>query len=162
MIPSLFTSGMRVNSFLARSLTVSAIATMALLSGVTPNLANSTLQLGQGAVSAQSDEPAITRYVRAAYEMEKTRQSMVSRVKEMTEGRTPDKVCQPSSIAQLQSNIRDQVKGICDNFNAQAAAIVKKYKLSHEEFNSFQKRVISKDPEFSRQIESEIRRLGFQ
>jgi hypothetical protein len=157
MIHSVFTSGMR-NSVWARSLTVGAIATMALLAGVTPDLSGSTRS--SMLVSAQADESAMTRYVRAAFEIEKTRRSMVSQVKEMTQGDMPNNVCQAGSIAQLQAGIRDQVKGICDNFKAQADAIVKKYKLSREEFNGFQKR--SQEPEVRTQIESEIKRLGFQ
>jgi Domain of unknown function (DUF4168) len=133
---------------------------MTALSGLTLTLSNATPQLSSAVVSAQSDEAALTRYVRAAYEIERTRRSMVSQVKEMTQGQMPSNVCQPTSISQLQSGIRDQVKGICDNFRAQADAIVKKHKLSREEFNSFQKR--SQEPSVRDQIETEIRRLGFQ
>ena len=159
MFPSVFTSSMR-NSIWMRSLTIGTIASLSLLSGVTPNFSSPTAQLLQTSVLAQSDESALTRYVRAAYEIETTRRSMVSQVKEMTQGEMPSNVCQPNSIAQLQSGIRDRVKGICDNFRAQADAIVKKHNLSREEFNDFQKR--SQQPETRNQIESEIRRLGFQ
>jgi Domain of unknown function (DUF4168) len=157
MIHSVFNFGMR-NFIWPRSLTVGTIAMIALLSGVTPNLAGSKAQLLSTVASAQADESAMTRYVRAALEIEKTRRSMVSQVKEMTQGDMPSNVCQPGSIAQLQSGIRDRVKGICDNFRAQADAIVKKHKLSREEFNNFQKR--SQEPDLRNQIEAEIRRLG--
>ena len=151
---------MRSKFVWSRSLTVGAIATLTSLSGVSLDLSGLNPQLLPLVVLAQSDEAVVTRYVRAAYEMEKTRQSMVSRVKEMTQGDMPSNVCQPGSIARLQSGIRDQVKGICDNFDAQANAIVKKHNLSSAEFNSFQKR--SQEPAIRDQIEQELRRLGLQ
>jgi Domain of unknown function (DUF4168) len=160
MFHSVLTTGMSVSPRFAKSLAIVAFSTLSLCSGFAPSFSTSSLQWFDAAAQAQTEESALTRYVRAAYEIEQTRRSMVEEVKKMTAGNMPSNVCQPRSLEQLQTNIREQVKGICANFRTQADSIVKKHKLTREEFNAFQKR--SQEADLSRQIESEIRRLRFQ
>ncbi|NJR49944.1 MAG: hypothetical protein HC780_10615 [Leptolyngbyaceae cyanobacterium CSU_1_3] len=77
----------------------------------------------------------------------------------MTGGNVPNNVC--SSISQVPSNVRDQVKGICDNFASQSMSIARdKYKLSRDEFNNFQRQ--SQNPEMRSRIEAEIRNLNLR
>lgn len=149
---------LRLPSRLGRSLALGVFATLSLFT-VAP-IPGQTSLLGSVAY-AQAEESAFTRYVRAAFEIEKTRRSLLEQVKQLTGGNVPNNVCQSSSIAQIQPNVRDQVKGICDNFAAQALSIVReKYKLNREEFNRFQRQ--SQDPKRQAQIEEEIRRLRLQ
>jgi Domain of unknown function (DUF4168) len=148
----------QLNRVLVRSLAITALSTLGLLAGVTPNLSGQTTHLFDTAAYAQ-DEPAFSRYVRAAFEIEKTRRSLLDQVKQLTGGNVPSNVC--SSISQVPSNVRDQVKGICDNFASQAMSIARdKYKLSRDEFNSFQRQ--SQNPEMRSRIEAEIRNLNLR
>ena len=148
------------NQVLARSLTIAALSTLGLLTGIAPNLTGRPAHLFDTAVQAQ-EESAFTRYVRAAFEIEKTRRSLLDQVKQLTGGNVPSNVCQSSSLSQVPSNVRDQVKGICDNFATQAKSIVQdKYKLSRDEFNTFQRQ--SQNPDMKSRIESEIRNLNLR
>ncbi|KAM3115927.1 DUF4168 domain-containing protein [Phormidesmis sp. 146-33] len=150
----------QLNRVLARSLTIATLSTLGLLTGVAPNLSGQPTQLFDIAVHAQ-EESTFTRYVKAAFEIEKMRRSLLDQVKQLTGGNVPSNVCQSSSLAQVSSNVRDQVKGICDNFSAQAKSIVQdKYKLSRDEFNSFQRQ--SQNPEMKSRIEAEIRNLNLR
>jgi hypothetical protein len=148
---------LQLNRVLARSLTIATLSTLGLLAGVAPNLSGPSSHRFDLAVYAQ-EESAFTRYVRAAFEIEKTRRSLLDQVKQLTGGNVPSNVCQSSSLAQVPSNVRDQVKGICNNFTGQAKSIVQdKYKLSRDEFNNFQKQ--SQNPDMKSRIETEIRNL---
>jgi Domain of unknown function (DUF4168) len=113
----------------------------------------------QGNVAMAQEEPAFTRYVRAAYDIEKQRRQLMSQVKQMTGGNVPKDVCQ-SGLAQLPDNVRTSVQGNCNNFTGFAGTTVKKYNLRSDEFNKFQQQ--SRDPNFQKQINDEIRRLNLK
>lgn len=160
MMNSALCLSFRLNRVLVRSLAIGVFSTLGFFAGtVTHPIGQVSLSIGS-ATYAQ-EEPAFTRYVRAAFEIEKTRRSLLDQVKQLTGGNVPSNVCQASSLAQVQSNVRDQVKAICNNFSAQAKAIVQdKYKLSREEFNGFQRQ--SQDPAMKSRIDAEIRNLNLR
>lgn len=151
----------RLNKMLARSLTLGTLSALGLLLGLTPNLSDQTARLFDSAAYAQSQEPTFTRYVRAAYELEITRRPLDEEVKKLTGGNAPSNVC--GKVDQVQGGVRDRVRDICAGFAAQRRAIVyDKYKLSQEEFNSFQRQIIdaSTRSEMEGKINAELKRLG--
>jgi Domain of unknown function (DUF4168) len=108
---------------------VATFATVFAMPGMSP-----TGHIDRGVAMAQDDP--FERYVRAAFEIEKQRRSMMGQVKTITGGNVPGNVC--ANLGQLPDDQRGQVQGICSNFAKVAAAAVKKNNLSAKEFNSFQ------------------------
>lgn len=146
----------QIHRVLNRSMLLGALSSIAVLAGWTPNFSEQS-KMFDAAAYAQDQPTAFTRYVRAAVEIERTRQRLLDQVKQLTGGNVPNNVCQPGNIAQLNEGVRGQVKQICDSFSAQAVQIVTRNGLSREEFNRYQKQ--AQQPSMRSQIEAEIRRL---
>ena len=144
---------------LKQSMLLGALSAIAVFAGWAPDLSGQT-HLFSSAAYAQDQNDSFTRYVKAAVEIERTRQRLLDQVKQLTGGNVPNSVCQPANIGQLNEGVRGQVKQICDSFAAQAVQIVTRNGLSRDEFNRFQKQ--SKEPAMRSQIEAEIRRLGLR
>lgn len=108
------------------------------------------------AVYAQ--ESSFTRYVRAAFDIEKTRQGLLEQMKQLTGGNVPNNVCQ--NVDQMNPGIREQAKTICNTFAAQAKQIVARNGLKPEEFNKYQRQ--AQEAAMRSQIEAEVRRLGLK
>jgi Domain of unknown function (DUF4168) len=109
---------------------VATFATVFALPGISP-----TGHIDRGVAMAQDDP--FERYVRAAFEIEKQRRSMMGQVKTITGGNVPGNVC--ANLGALADETqRNEVKGICGNFAKVAAGAVKKNNLSAKEFNGFQ------------------------
>lgn len=161
MMNSAFHLPTRLNKMLARSLTLGTLSTLGLLLGLTPDLSGQTsLRLFDSAAHAQDQESTFTRYARAAFELEITRRPLDEEVKKLTGGNAPSKVC--SNVNQVQADVRDRVRDICAGFAAQRREIVyNKYKLSQEEFNSFQRQIIdvSTRAEMEGKVNAELKRL---
>jgi hypothetical protein len=141
---------------LARALTLTTLSSLSLLAGVIMPLNGLA---PHSDVAMAQEEPAFTRYVRAAYDIEKQRRQLMSQVKQMTGGNVPKDVCQ-SGLGQLPENVRISVQGNCSNFTGFAGTTVKKYNLRSDEFNKYQQQ--SRDPGFQKQINDEIRRLNLK
>ena len=111
---------------------------------------------------ARAEESKFTRYVRAAFDIEKQRRALIAQVKELTDGNVPSNVCQPSGLEQLSGDIRGTVSGICQNFQAFAGRTISRQdiNLTPEEFNAFQRQ--ANKPEMRKQIAEEIKRLNLK
>jgi Domain of unknown function (DUF4168) len=142
---------------------------LALISGTSAiavsTIAVSTIALTPDRVMAQdADQEAIlandeifTRYVRAAFAIEKQRQSMMAEVKTLTNGEVPtNNVC--GNIDKFPAESQESVRAICQSYSKMVAAIAyQKYKLSKDEFNIFQRRV--RTPEMRERIDAKIQAL---
>ncbi|WP_238392916.1 DUF4168 domain-containing protein [Myxacorys almedinensis] len=158
MMKRAFSLSARMQQLLAHSLLVGSLSSIALLCGWTPTFSGHSASFDSAAFA---QEPPFTRYVRAAVEIEKTRQRLLDQVKQLTGGSVPSNVCHSDNIEKINSGIRDQVKGICDTFAAQAGQIVARNGLKREEFNQFQMKA-QQDSGVRSQIKTEIQRLGLR
>lgn len=153
-----FSLSARTQQVLTHSLLVGSLSTIAVLCGWTPSFSG---QVASFDSAAYAQEAPFTRYVRAAVEIEKTRQRLLDQVKQLTGGSVPSNVCHADNIEKTNPGIRDQVKGICDTFAAQAGQIVARNNLKREEFNQFQRKA-QQDASVRSQIKNEIQRLGLR
>lgn len=134
-----------ITSRLLQFCTIAALATTSVLSGFTPDrLLSQTPESPQ----AYAQESSFTRYVRATFEMEVERRSMMSQLKEITGGNLPDNVC-GDGFKQVQGNFQSSVRDFCNRFNRSASQIVEKHKITNE-FNSFHQQTKSSNPDVSR------------
>jgi Domain of unknown function (DUF4168) len=118
----------RLQRLAIRSLLLGTFSSIAVLAGWAPNFsAGSTARIFDSAAYAQ--DSAFTRYVKAAFEIEKTRKTLFDQMKQLTGGNFPTNVCQTNNLAQLNPGIQDQAKSICDSFAAQAMQIVARNQL---------------------------------
>ena len=105
-----------LNRMLSQSLIVAFLSTMGLLCGLAPDFSASSPTLifsSSARAQAVSDEEAI-RFARAAYPIEKRRQTVVEEIKNRT-GNVPDITCYPPErLEALPANIRNDVKSFCD------------------------------------------------
>jgi Domain of unknown function (DUF4168) len=103
------------------------------------------------------NDEIFTRYVRAAFTIEKQRQSMMAQVKELTGGEIPtNNVC--GNIDKFPGDQQEPIRAICASYSRYVAATAyQKYKLSKEEFNAFQRRV--KTPEMRQRIDQKLQEL---
>jgi hypothetical protein len=114
--------------------------------------------MAQDADQAILDNDEIfTRYVRAAFTIEKQRQSMMAQVKELTGGEIPtNNVC--GNIDKFPGDQQEPIRAICVSYSRYVSATAyQKYKLSKEEFNAFQRRV--KTPEMRQRIDAKLQEL---
>lgn len=147
-------------SCVARSFTIGMLSVLGLVSGL-PGLSGQLSLKPNLAAYAQSGEPEFTRYVRAAVEIEKLRQSLMTQAKRITGGNIPRDVCSPGGISQVQAAVRGNVQDICNTFQTQASAILRnKYDLSDERFNYYQQQ--ADKPEMQQRITQELKRLRIQ
>ncbi|MGI0490856.1 DUF4168 domain-containing protein [Alkalinema pantanalense CENA528] len=152
--------------WLARSLWVGTVSSLTLLASwapIVPLGTPSSVLVGTGLVGTQgarAEESSFTRYVRAAFEIEKQRRALIGKVKELTDGNVPNNVCHSSGLEQIPGGIREAVQGICNNFNRFAGETVKKYQLKPEEFNGFQRQAGNSD--MRERINAEIKRLNLK
>jgi hypothetical protein len=110
-----------------------------------------------GMALAQSED-GFTRYVRAAFEIEKQRRQMMRQVKESTGGNVPGNVC--SNLGQVGESVRGQVQGVCGEFARFAGAAVKKHGLSKDEFNKYQSQM--GNPDTMKAVNAKIQELGLK
>jgi hypothetical protein len=124
--------------------TIVVLASTSVISGLTPDRLLSQTPESQ---QAYAQESSFTRYVRATFEMEVERRSMMSKLKEIA-GDLPENVC-GDGFKQVQGNFQGSVRDFCNRFNASASRIVSKHNVSGE-FNGFQQQTKSKNPDISR------------
>lgn len=148
-----------MRSYLLQCCAVVALATTSLVSGWTPDRLFSHTTSPQ---LAYAQESSFTRYVRAIFEIEQARRSLMSQVKQMTGGNLPDNVCD-AGFVKLQGQFQGPVRDICNRFNDAAGRIVSKYNITSE-FNGFQQQAMSSDRkvkrEMQKRISDEMRRLN--
>jgi hypothetical protein len=143
----------RTKRFMLRSLLLGGFSSIAVLTGCVPNLSG---QANPFSMTAHAQESPFTRYVRAAFEIEQSRQGFLEQMKQLTGGNVPSDVCR--NVSQINPSVRDQAQGICDSFMRRAKEIVANYQLKDTEFNNFRRQ--SQEQGMQTQINNEARRLG--
>jgi hypothetical protein len=147
----------QIRRVLTRSLLLGALSSIAVLTGWAPNISGHAKLLDS---AAYAQDEAFTRYVKTAFELEKARKPLFNQVKQLIGGPVPNDICRPGTIAQLNTNVRDQVKQICGDFAEEARKILARNQISRDDFNRYQKQ--SRDPAMKMQIENTIRTLGLR
>ncbi len=154
-----------LSRFARRACVLGGLALIAGTSSITAGtIAVGSIAVAPDRVMAQDADQAIldndeifTRYVRAAFAIEKQRQSMMAEVKTLTNGEVPtNNVC--GNIDKFPAEAQEPVRAICVSYSKVVAAIAyQKYKLSKDEFNIFQRRV--RTPEMRERIDAKIQAL---
>jgi hypothetical protein len=138
--------------WLSRLILASMLASVSVLGGIAPQLSwrSPAWEISlTNTVRAQSDD-LITRYARAAYEMEQFRRRDYAEVKRIMGGIVPEELCD-------RGNISSQVQAICGRFSDRFDPILRKYGLSRAEFNSVHRR--ANDPAIQQRIQQELLRI---
>lgn len=143
---AIFTASARV--LLLGSLSLGTMATTLVMPTV----------LSQPSGMAVASEDEFTRYVRAAFEIEKQRRQMMRQVKESTGGNVPGNVC--SNLGQVNEGVRGQVQNVCGEFARFAGNAVKKHGLSRDAFNKYQSQ--AGNSEMMKSVNSKIQELGLK
>jgi hypothetical protein len=115
-----------------------------------PSGVNRYTSLGLDSAAYAQSNP-VTQYARAAYEIERLRQSKYAEAKRIMGGTVPDDVCR-------QSNIPQPVRDICTELMDASADIIKRNGLSGRQFNDLT-RQRETDPVLQQQIQAELLRL---
>jgi len=137
---------------IARATLVSTIAAISLVSGLVPAMIAPSLQLGFHATAyAQTSDPQIRNYARAAFEIEQRRQRDYADAKRIMGGNVPGDVCR-------QQDIPSPVRDICNSFMSDSSEIIKKHGLTNAQFNDITRRKDS-DPALQQQIQNELLQL---
>lgn len=141
------------NRLLSRSLAISTLTIIGLLSGLTPDLLG---QFGISSAYAQSvSDVELTRFARAAFTIELRRRAIEQEIKSRTGGNVPEIGCyQPEKMAALPENIRDIVRDFCD-FSKQT---IKGNQLTVSRFNAI-KANYENDPALKKRVDSELLRM---
>jgi len=146
-----------LNRMLSQSLIVAFLSTMGLLCGLAPDFsASSPTSIFSSSARAQavSDDEA-SRFARAAYTIEKRRQTVVEEIKNRTGGNVPDITCDPPErLESLPPDIRNDVKSFCD-FSRQA---IQSNQFSVGRFLQIRNSQAS-DPSLKPRIDRELLRL---
>lgn len=149
----------RLKRTVSSLLAVCTLSSLSVLTGITPELGKSS----SSSQIAWAQESAFTRYVRAAFDIEKQRRSLMTQVKQITEGKLPEEVCTANGFNQLSPQFQGSVSSICRNFNEFAVKTICRYDLSMDEFNRFQRQAKSSNPkeraDMQRRIDAEVDRL---
>lgn len=128
------------------------LSVASLLSGITLPVTRHPADLFAGAAAYAQDDPAVTSYANAAYQIERLRQRRFSEAKrEFSGGNVPANVCQ-------QPTIPASVRGICDEFINESAEIIKSNGMSVSQFNEITRRKGS-DAALQEQINAELLRI---
>ncbi len=137
---------------LSRLLLTGLLASVGVLGGVVPQMSwrSPVWEVSlTSTVRAQSDD-LITRYARAAYEMEQFRRRDYAEVKRIMGGIVPEEICD-------RGNISSQVQAICGRFSDRFDPILRKYGLTRADFNSVHRR--ANDPAIQQRIQQELIRI---
>lgn len=141
------------NRLLSRSLAVSTLTIIGLLSGLTPDLLGQSRSTSAYAQSVSDVE--LTRFARAAFTIELRRRAIEQEIKSRTGGNVPEIGCyQPEKMAALPENIRDIVRDFCD-FSKQT---IKGNQLTVSRFNAI-KANYENDPALKKRVDSELLRM---
>jgi hypothetical protein len=138
-------------------------AGLLLVTGTSTIVVPSLIAHPSGQVIAQENDQAIldndeifTRYVRAAFAIEKQRRSMMGQVKELMGGAVPSNVC--SNLDNLPGEAQAPVGAICASYTRYVSATVyQKQRLTKEEFNAFQRQM--NQPAMRQRINQKIQEL---
>ncbi len=141
-----------VNAAFTRLVLVGALSTVGLIAGFASHLTPRSAHLSLSeAAYAQSPNPLVGKYARAAFYIEQQRQQDYAEAKKIMGGNVPEDVCR-------QQNIPATVRGICDRFLKRSAEIIKENGLDNTQFNDLTRRKES-DPALQQQIQGELLRL---
>lgn len=139
------------NRFLVRSLLVGTLATMGVVVGITPDLAQkSPLSLDNAAYAQSLNQDEIRNYAQAVLAMEPLRQSAYNDIKRIIGSEPPDIVCsQPSSFNNLPRNARN----IAVNYCNRSREIVRRYFNDLSRFNTITEQVRN-NADLKRQVQN--------
>jgi hypothetical protein len=130
---------------------VGVLAVVGVGSGFMPQISPALSGLSTSSVAvAQSPDPLISNYARAALRVEQLRQRMYTEAKEKLGGNVPPNVCS-------QQPPPTPVQGICADFMKQSKNIIVEY-LTIAQFNDLTRRKDS-DPALQQQIQDELLRI---
>jgi hypothetical protein len=119
----------------------------------------STMVVAQDVDALVSNDELFTRYVRAAFAIERQRRSMMGQVKELTGGAVPGNVC--AKIGSLPAELQEPVGAVCTSFARYAEATVsKRFQLSKDEFNAYQR--LANNPAMRDRVAEKIQALGLK
>ncbi|MCG5061503.1 MAG: DUF4168 domain-containing protein [Limnoraphis sp. WC205] len=143
---------------ISKTLGVSVISIVSLLSGLTPTLSGQDLSFGVSAVHAQVNQnfsnEEITNYARVVLALESRRYQVFNEIKKIV-GEVPRIVCdEPGSINALPGNAPQLAVSYCD----QAKQVIEARGLTVTRFNEITLRQ-QNDPQFRQKIQAEILRL---
>jgi len=139
-------------SMVSRTALVSTLVGISLISGLIPTITVPSIRLGFDSTAyAQTADPQIRNYARAAFEIEQRRQRDYAEAKRIMGGNVPGDVCR-------QQDIPSPVHEICKNFMSDSSNIIKKYGLTNTQFNDITRRKNS-DPELQQRIQTELLQL---
>jgi hypothetical protein len=125
-----------------------------------PTIADrSTRVMAQDVDALVSNDELFTRYVRAAFAIEKQRRSMMGQVKQLTGGAVPNNVC--AKIGELPGELQEPVGAVCSSFARYAEATVsQRFKLKKDEFNAYQR--LANNATMRGHVSEKIKALGLK
>lgn len=143
---------------ISKTLSVTVISSISLLSGLTPNVSEVGFSFGVSAVHAQANSnfsnEEITNYARVVLALESRRHQVFNEIKKVM-GEVPRIVCdEPSSINALPGNAPQLAVSYCD----QAKQVIEARGLTVARFNEITQQQ-QKDAQFRQRIQAEISRL---
>ncbi len=146
-----------LHRILWRSLIVSTLSSMGLLSGVFPGLSGyyPELVFNASAMAQTVSNEEVTNYARSVLAAESLRQKAYGEIKLMNAGNVPEIVCTENSLNKLTSS---QVRSIAVNFCNTYKQIIESNQLTISRFNDITENQI-KDTELKQRIQNELLRL---
>jgi len=138
-----------LNQVISRSLLVTFLALIGVLCGLAPNLSSRSpnLILSSAALAQAISDDEVRRYVRAAYAIERKRQSVV-------EGIVSRNLPVPKDTCAAGGNIPPELKDFCE-FSRQT---IEANQLTVGRFQQI-KDAIPSDPTLKQRVDAELRRL---
>jgi hypothetical protein len=130
---------------------LASIAATVLFTGFAPQIAQPVLEYVFGSPALAQTQADVAKYARAAYDIEKLRQSRYAEAKRLMGGNVPGDVCR-------QQDIPANVRGICNDFLRESGDIIKRNGLTVSQFNAITLKKDS-DANLQRQIQQELLQL---
>jgi len=157
---TLYCSRRRLNRTFSQFFVVGALATMGLLSGLTPEYSrdSQSFVFNSAAYAQEVSAEEITRYARAVLAMEPLRQQAYSEIKLIIgSGSIPDIVCgRPASIRALPAGAQTIARNYCNQSSAIVANFFPRGKTGR--FNEITN-LMQRNQGLHARIQSELRRL---
>jgi hypothetical protein len=135
----------------SRAAMLGALVATLMLSGQASYTAQQAFDYVFGAPAHAQSNGDIAKYAKAAYEIEKLRQSRYAEAKRLMGGNVPGDVCR-------QQDIPGNVRSICDSFLTESRQIIERNGMTVAQFNELTRRK-DRDANLQRQIQQELLRL---
>lgn len=162
---SLDFSSSKLNKIYFRIVFSSVLATVGLISGITPEVSMGSSQINRSsqlsiafsvqALAQQFTPEETTNYAKAGYEVELLRRQVYKEIKTQINEPPPNIVCdQEETLKSLNSNVR----AIADRYCSQSQQIVQKNSLSVNRFNEL-KTYYDRQEDFYQQVQEVLIQL---